>query len=168
MTLRTFRQYAQGFGAVPAQVVFQIDGNTVFSGAVTTLDQPMPSLPSIDYTIDNVAWTWQDDAEFAGTKSITVSVSDSPLILAMTLADNPYSNVESYGAFYSVDIGNVSYADPFTDETINGVSQSGPYNPELPGQWWWRIPAGSTFTATMHVMAPPEPTVEPEPETPVE
>jgi len=159
MTLRTFRQYAQGFGAIPAQVVFQIDGNTVFSGSVVTLDQPMPALPNSEYSIDNIAWTWQDDAEFSGTRSITVSVSDSPLILATTLANDPYSNVESYGAFYIAEIDNVSYADPFTDETIDGVVVPGPYNPALTGQWWWRIPAGSTFSATMHVigLAPPAP-----------
>ena len=163
MTLRTFQQHALGFGIIPAQVIFQINGNTVFSGAVTTLDQPRPSLPNPEYSVDNVAWTWQDDAEFSGTKSITVSVSDSPLLLANTLADNPYSNVVNYSAFYTVEIGNVSYADPFTNETIDGIAQSGPYNPELSGQWWWHIPAGSTFSATMHVTGltptePPEPT----------
>jgi hypothetical protein len=162
MILRTFQQLAQAYGAVPAQVVVQIDGNTVFSGSIATVDQPMPTLPNQETIIDNVAWTWQDDVAFAGSKSITVSVSNSPLILATTLADNPYNDVTQFEAFYSVDVGNVSYADPFTDETINGVPQSGPYNPDLPGQWWWHIPAGSTFAATMHVQAalPPEPTPE--------
>jgi len=155
MTLRTFQQYAVGFGSTPAQVVCQIDGNTVFSGSVTTLDQPMPSLPDSEYKIDNVAWSWQDDVEFSGTKSFTVSVSNSPLMLALTVADNPYSNVQSFGQFYSIEIGNVSYSDPFTNEAINGVPQSGPYDPNLAGQWWWIIPAGSTFSATMHVNAPP-------------
>jgi hypothetical protein len=159
MTNRTFQQYAQGYGSIPCQVVCQINGNTVFSGSVTTVDHPLPTLPDLAVTIDNVAWTWQEDVEFTGSKSITVSVSGSPLVLATTLADNPYSNVQSFGGFYSIEVGNVVYSDPLTDETIDGVPQSGPYNPDLPGQWWWMIPAGSTFAAIMHVTAPtpPEP-----------
>jgi hypothetical protein len=151
MILRTFKQLAQGFGDVPAQVVVQIDGNTVFSGAVTTLDQPMPSLPNSEYTLDNVAWTWQNDAEFSGSQSITVSVSDSPLILATTMANDPYNNVEGYGGFYLHEVGNVSYADPFTDVTIDGVAQPVVNDPDWAGQIWWAIPAGSIFAATMHV-----------------
>ena len=160
MTIRNFRQYAIGLGSTPAQVVFQIDGNTVFSGSVTTLDQPMPSMPDPAFTVDNLAWTWQDDVEFAGTKSISISVSNSSLLLAGTSADNPYANVETYGAYYTVEIDGVSYADPLTNEAIDGVSQTGPYDPDLPGEWWWYIPAGSTFTATMHVNAPLPPTAE--------
>ena len=162
MTLRTFKQNALGFGSIPAQVVCQIDGQTVFSGSVTTLDQPMPSLPNSEFMIDNVAWTWQDDVEFSGMKSITVSVSGSPLILATTLADNPYSNVESYDAFYTSEIGNVLYTDPMTNETIDGIAQSNYPSPDLPGQWWWRIPAGSIFSATMHVTPPTPPGPSPE------
>ena len=157
MTDRTFKQHAMGFGEVPSQVVFQLDGNTVFSGAVTTVDEEFPSLPDLDYRIDNIAWTWTDDVEFSGTKSISIAVTGSPLMLADTLANNPLGNAELFVSFYSVEIDGVTYEDPLTDEEIDGVPQSGPPDPTLPGQWWWTIPAGSTFTATMHVNAPAAP-----------
>lgn len=165
MILRTFRQYAIGYGATPAQVVCQLAGNTVYSGEVLTLNQPVPSLPNLEYQIDNIAWSWQDDVEFAGTKDLIITVSNSLLLLGLTLANNPAANVETWGAFYSVEVDGIYYADPFTNEAINGVAQGGPYNPDFTGQWWWRIPAGSTFTATMHVQEPPEPE-PPEPEPP--
>lgn len=155
MTDRTFQQHALAFGATPTQVVYQINGNTVFNGPVTTVDQPMPVLPNTEYSIDNIAWTWTNDATFSGTQSISIAVTGSALMLAQTAANNPLGNAEVFGSFYSVEVDGVKYTDPFTEETIDGTALSGPYDPALPSQWWWRIPSGSTFTATMHVEAPP-------------
>ena len=152
MTSRTFQQHAQGYGPNPAQVTVQIDGNTVFAGTVSTLDQPMPMMPNSDLVLDHEAWSWQDDSTFSGTKSISIGVTGSSLLLGTTLA-NSVGNAELYTAFYSVDIDGVSYPDPFSDVTIDGIPQSGQYNPDLPGQWWWTIPAGSNFNAIMHVTA---------------
>lgn len=151
MTIRTFRQHAQGFGTVPAQVVYQIDGTTIFSGSVATVDQPVPTMPNLQSPIDNVAWSWQNDVGFSGTKSISVSVSNSPILLADTQANNPYVDVNTYAPFYNVEIDGVTYSDPFTDAAINGVPQTMPYLKDLAGQWWWLVPAGSTFTATLNV-----------------
>lgn len=162
MTSRTFQQHALAFGSTPCQVVCQIAGNTVYSGTVTTLDEPKPSLPDQTYTIDNVAWSWQGNADFAGTQSMAITVTGSDLLMAATLANNPYGNANLHSTFYSIDVDGVTYTDPLTEEAIDGVPQSGPYNPSLQGQWWWWIPAGSTFTATLHVDAPPPP--EPSPE----
>jgi hypothetical protein len=154
MTDRTFNQYALGFGSGQAEVVCQIDGNTVFSGTVTTVDQPMPSLPNFSYVIDNVAWSWTAPADFSGTQQLVITVSNSDLLLGQTLANNPAGNADIFSIFYKVEVDGVVYADPFTNETINGVAQAGPYDPAIVGQWWWIIPAGSTFAATMHVSAP--------------
>lgn len=162
MTDRTFQQYAQGYGSTPAQVTFQIDGNTVFSGSITTVDQPWPSLPDPDFIAPAMAWTWQDQADFEGTKQISIAVTGSPVLLGQTFANNPLGNVafiDQFNSFYSQEIDGVTYFDPFTDEAIDGVALSGPFQASTPGQWWWTIPAGSTFTATMHVNAalPPTP-----------
>jgi hypothetical protein len=156
MTDRTFQQWAQGYGSTPCQVICQIDGNTVFSGTVTTLDQPFPSLPDPEYIGPPAAWSWQDSADFTGTKQLTISVTGSDLLLAQTFANNPYGNVanlDQFKSFYQQEIDGVVYYDPFTDETIDGVVQPGPFVPETTGQWWWRIPAGSTFAATLHIVA---------------
>lgn len=155
MTDRTFQQRAQAYGSSPCQVVCQIDGNTVFSGSVTTLDQPFPSLPDPDFTTVP-AWSWQDSPDFTGTRQFTVSVTGSTLLLAQTFANDPYGNVanlDQFGSFYSKEVDGVVYNDPFTNETIDGVLQSGPYVPDKTGQWWWQIPAGSTFAATLNIKA---------------
>lgn len=148
MTDRTFRQHATAFGATPTQVVCQISGNTVYSGSVTTLDEPLPSLPNFACSIDTVAWSWQANAEFSGSQEISITVTGSPLLLADTLANNPFGDAANFIPFYSTE---QSGTDPLTNQAIDGVALTGPNDPSLPGQWWWVIPAGSTFTATMHV-----------------
>lgn len=162
MTDRIFRQHALGFGSTPAQVTCQIEGNTIYSGAVTALNQPKPALPDPTYKIDNIAWTWQGDADFTGTQNMIITVSGADLLLGDTLANNPYGiDTNDFGSFYFTTVDGVIYADPFTNEKIDNVSQSGPYDPNLRGQWWWWIPAGSTFSATLNIEAavapPPEP-----------
>jgi hypothetical protein len=117
------------------------------------MDEPFPTLPNTEFVIDNTAWSWTNAAEFTGTQEITISVSGSDLLLANTLANNPAGNLEIFGAFYTTEVEGIVSTDPFTNEAIDGVPQSGPYDATIPGQWWWTIPAGSTFTATMHVNA---------------
>lgn len=158
MTDRIFQQYAQGYGSTPCQVVCQIDGTTVFSGEVATFDQPLPSLPNVEMTVNTVAWTWQAPADFTGSKQISIAVTGSDLLLAQTFANDPDgADANVFSPFFSTVIDGVEYLDPFTDEAINGVTQSGPYRQETPGQWWWHIPAGSTFTAALNILPPPPP-----------
>lgn len=161
MTDRSFQQFAQGYGSEPAQITFQIDGNTVFSGSITTFNQPWPTLPDPDFTEPALGWTWQDSANVSGTKQISIAVSGSPVLLAQTLANNPFgnaANLDQFSSFYSQEIDGITYDDPFSDEAIDGVELSGPFQTNLAGQWWWQIPPGSTFTATMHINAAQAPT----------
>jgi hypothetical protein len=163
MLQRTFHQYARGFGSEPALVTVTIGGNVVFNGPVVTVDELLPVLPDPTYVIDDIAWTWQEDANFSGTKDLTITVSGSYLVLAQTLANNPYqgaipSNPE-YTAFWSIEIDGVTYSDPLTDEAIDDIPQSGPYRPDERGQWWWAIPPDSTFTAVIHINPPVKPYV---------
>lgn len=163
MTDRIFQQYAQGFGSSPCQVICQIDGNTVFDGAVTTTNQPISdlvsNLPNLDYTLNNVAWTWTGNVEFSGTQSLSISVTGSPLLLGPTLANNPYdvANIAVFHNFYVANIAGTGYADPLSNVAIGGVLQTPPNNPSENGQRWWTIPAGSTFTASMNVDTPAPP-----------
>lgn len=163
MVQRTFRQYARGFGTEPASATVIIGGNTVFDGPVQTVDELLPVLPNHEYALDNIAWTWQQDADFSGTKQLTIAVSGAYLLLGQTLANNPYNSAANpnsgYGAFWNIEIDGVEYSDPLTDEAIDGIPQSGPYRPDEAGQWWWVIPPGCTFTATMHVNPPARPYV---------
>lgn len=162
MAIRNFQQRAIAFGPTPATVTVTLDGDTVYEGAVLTLDQPIPPLSDPEYLVDNVAWSWQQPGDFEGTRQLSISVSGaSTLLLAQTQADNPWlANTGSdnqFRFFWSVKVDGTWYVDPLTEETIDGVAQSSPYRPEEPGQWWWQIPGGSVFTAVLHVAQPTRP-----------
>jgi hypothetical protein len=160
MTLRTFRQYALGFGSNTAQVVCQIDGNTIFSGPVTTLYQPRPSLPDPGQAIDNIAWSWQGDADFTGSQNMSLTVTGSELVLGTTSANNPYADAAVFDWVFQKEVDGTFYYEPFSNVSIDGVPVSKPNQADLTGQWWWAIPAGSTFSATLNIMAavvPPPP-----------
>jgi hypothetical protein len=154
MTIRNFKQYGQAYGSTPASVTATVNGTVVFSGSVSTLDIPVPSLPA-NVAVSEI-FTWTNPLDFTGTQSFSVAVAGSPLLLDFTTADHcAANNAAEFGMIYHNEIGGVSVPDPFTDVTINGVAmQRGPDNSTLSGQWQWLIPAGSTFTAVMHINSP--------------
>jgi len=163
MTTRTFKQFGQGYGATPATVTAIIGGTTVFSGNVPTVDSPMPSLPDLEVTGTEL-YSWTNTVDFAGTQSFSLSVQNSTVLLMYSFADYYVANNSAeFGPCYSYALGNILICDPFTDVAIDGISlQRGTDENQLSGQWYWTIPAGSTFTATLNVSAG----VEPSPPTP--
>ena len=158
MTTRTFKQFGQAYGATPAVITATIGGTVVFSGEVATVDAPWPSLPNVEITGTEL-YTWTNTVEFAGTQSFSLSVANSPLLLADTLADYIANNSAQFGSFYSYQDSGTTISDPFSNVAIDGViMQKSPEYSELLGQWYWQIPAGSTFTATLNISAGNVPT----------
>lgn len=172
MTTRTFKQKGQAYGSTTASIVASINGVTVYSGTVNTVNEPMPSLPDTENSYGVDLFSWQEDAAFAGTQTISIAVTGSDLLLTDSIANyvavlNPDYNpsdpaskewisggADVYGSFYNItEDGTNYYSDPFTNEAIDGNSQEHVPDPDLPGQWYWRIPAGSTFTATVNIQA---------------
>lgn len=83
MTTRTVNITGYGFGASPAQITVTVDGVTVFNGAVTTADQPVPSMPNPSIENDPVVLASFDvDVAYAGTKAVTCSVTNGTLVFA--------------------------------------------------------------------------------------
>lgn len=163
MTVRTFKQFAQGYGATPTSITVKLDGQEIFSGEIATENAPLPSLPDSSVQILNEIFTWEKDTTFTGTMALEISVQGSPLLLADSLAnyhiDLP-EYADKYLGYYSEVIDGVTYTDSFTNEQIDGISVSRSENPALSGQWWWTIMPGSTFTATVNILASlPPPTV---------
>lgn len=160
MTTRNFKQCGWAYGSIPASITATIDGTMVFSGPVSTLDQPLPILPdSLANVSPPTLFTWTNTVAFAGTQSFSIAVTGSPLLLAFTAADHCINNnVALFSSCYSYDDGGVTVVDPLTNVAIDGVAQQrGPDNSQLSGQWQWLIPPGSTFTATLNVLAGVEP-----------
>ncbi len=162
---RTFTQKGQAYGAVPCNITAKIDGVVVFSGTVPTADTPPPPLPDSELDLGVPLFSWTKPVDFAGTCELEIAVSGSQLIITDTAADYVDPRDSSVtGAFYKIEIDGVVYGDPFTNEKIDGVAQVGPYDPELPGQWYWIVNPGSTFTTTVNIFAGVE--TQPEPTTP--
>jgi hypothetical protein len=155
MTTRTFRQLGQGYGSTTCQISATVGGVVVHTGAVTTVDQPLPALPDTSLVINNILYTFTRDAHFAGTIPMSITVSGSPLLLAQTQANFflPVANQSDvWSSPHVVDLGeNEVNSDPLTDVTIDGVVQPHQFEVDYKGQWVWIIPAGSTFSATINV-----------------
>lgn len=159
MTTRTFKQMGQAYGSTPCAITATINGVIVFSGEIPTLDIPFPILPNTAIsTVD--LFTWNNTVDFSGTQSFSISVANAPLLLTNTQADCVLANnTTAFSSFYSYDNNGVTVVDPFTNVAIDGVvMQKSPDYSTMTGQWYWSIPAGSTFSATLNVSAGVEPT----------
>ena len=155
---RIFRQLGHGYGAVPVSIVTQIDGNTVFDGAVPTTDVPVPGAYP-DQQLGLPCFDWVEPVlNFVGTKSLSISVTNGVFQIGQTLAQNNVGNTDQYGPVYLANIGNVVFSDPLSQVSINGAAQTRPDDPALEGQWGWTLQAGDTLTATLNINVPYWPT----------
>ncbi len=166
MTTRTFIQEAAAYGATAVTVTASINGAQVFSGNVEPVGSAIPS----DQTAVPFAnlFTWTNTVDFAGTSFMTITVENGDLLLGDSFANyaagnsqiNPaQGNVDSYLGFYDFTIDGNTISDPLSDVFIDSIGQSTDRSTGLYGQWYWTIPAGSTFSATVNIEAGSEPTV---------
>ena len=141
-----------------------MDGSTIYSGPVTTLDEPVPPLPDPNVQVINEMFTFTKDSSFSGSLPMTITVTNSPLLICQTVANFPVDTPDQanvWSTIYETSIGNVVYSDPFTNESIDGVPQSRDPDYDLQGQWWWLIPDGSTFSCDINIQASKAPAPTP-------
>lgn len=174
MTTRTFKQLGQAFGPDPVTVIAKIDGVVVFNGTVTALDEPFPVFPDSNTLFNGELFTWTEDTAFAGERNLEIAVSGGTVLLTDTMAnfapaglvtDPPsviVSNETSFYSFYVFEENGTNVFDPFTNIEIDGAPKSTSHtvapgqigwHAPMPGQWYWRIPSGSVFTATVNIQA---------------
>jgi hypothetical protein len=92
MTIRTVKIQGLAYGSVPAEITVTANGNTVFSGAVSTLDQPLPTLPDPSLSASTVTLcTFEIDQTFVGQIPMTCEVTQGTVIFAQILAN--YSTI---------------------------------------------------------------------------
>jgi hypothetical protein len=87
MPIRTVQILGQGYGSTPAQITVTANGNTVFSGTVATVDQPLPALPNPEINLSNVLCTFEIDTAFVGEIPMTCAVSAGTVIFAQIYAN---------------------------------------------------------------------------------
>lgn len=171
MTVRTFKQQGAVFAPINSNVnlVAKINGQEVFNGSVSTINEPYPINNWTDDVID--LFTWTDETALSSTTNLLVSLSQDleitvtggTLMLRDTLANfcispsnsNPGTFVSSgpdfFGLIYSERYNDTDtmLTDPLTNVTIDDVPQRARHEDGPMGQWIWKIESGSTFTATV-------------------
>jgi len=160
MSTRTFKQLGRGYLSDQVLITAKINGNIVYSGPVPSSNEPLPQLPATDLLLSDTLFTWENPLEFTGQQQLEVSVTEGVLILTNTFANYSDSRdlVGTFRNFYSYQGDGMIIVDPLENEKIDGVAQiENRAIGNLNGQWWWSIPAGSTFTATINVGPPAQP-----------
>lgn len=146
---RIFQQLGQAYGSSDVSVTVQLDGNTVFSGSVPAVDQPVSSpTPGADLTSEVFRWT--DANEGTGNRTISITATGGTLRLGKTLAQIDSAQPDVFDFCHAI-LTEGENADPLRDVTIDGVSKPRLDDPSLTGQWWWDIESGSTLAATLNV-----------------
>lgn len=87
MANRTVQLLGQGYGATPAEITVTSNGNTVFSGTVSTVDQPLPVLPNLEIILENILCTFEIDQAFTGQIPMTCTVSAGSVVFSEIFAN---------------------------------------------------------------------------------
>jgi hypothetical protein len=175
MTTRTVKMFGLAYGPTPAEITVTLDGVSVYTGTVTTADEPVPSLPNIELVDTTVEFcNFEIPMEFSGAKPMTCTVNSGTVIFADILANYVVADntdpVAGSGPdqFFGIDGAGNARSSVF----IDGVEQ--PMNhEEFGGSWWFKVSEGSTLSYNLDIQAgtpniyvPPEPPPTPPTEEP--
>jgi len=88
MATKTIKFYGMGFGATPAQITATANGNAVFSGPVTTLDEPVWT-SNFSEKIESQAelFSFEIDTSFSGNIPMTCGVTTGTVIFGQMFAN---------------------------------------------------------------------------------
>jgi hypothetical protein len=167
MTVRTFKQYGQGFGVEPVGIIAKINGTVVFEGTVEAINEPVSSLFGENKEFNNVLFSWENTVDFSGTSDLEIVVTGpGAIVLSKTVANyvsdiDIYPGPDSFSGFYHFTENDIKIFDPLSDPKIDGGDVSRPReldsNAPLTGQWHYAVMSDSTFTATVNIFAGVEP-----------
>jgi hypothetical protein len=161
---RTFQFYGLGYGNTPVSVTARINSTEIFSGEITTIDQPIDPWPyppnaEVDTT---VLFSLTDSAllntDFAGSLPMTVIVTGGDGAMFGLIDSNYYTgNVEvdpnagtvnNYSGCYSgMPANSNGTMDPRSSVAIDGTLQQ--VNPQ--GCNIWLVSSGSTMTYNWNI-----------------
>lgn len=147
---RTFQFYGLAYGSSPVSIVASINSTQVFSGPVTTVDQPWTgwSPPPAEsqvvlFTIDNSTAL---NTDFSGSLPMTVSVTGGSGLFFGQINSNyntgstPAGMPDGWNQCYQGTPSNSENSqDPRSSVSINGVGQT-PVRPPN-GTWCWAVPS---------------------------
>jgi hypothetical protein len=163
---RTFKFYGLGYGNSPVTMTARINSTEIFSGTITTIDQPIDPwpYPTPEAVGTNLLFTLPDSAllntDFAGSLPMTVTTSGGYGAMVGLIESNYYGgNVESDPGAGTVDHFEICYdgeptnsngtIDPRSSVAIDGVLQPVALDPQ--GCCIWRLLNGSTMTYNWNI-----------------
>jgi len=163
MTTRTIKQFGSGYGPNPVSIKATLNGVVVHDGPVPTKAGPPPVPAKDPDDLGSELFSWEKDVTYFGEETLEITVTtNGPFMLTSTLGNYPSwsasANIadpaNSWQTVYVSNVGTpggMTIGDPLKDEKINGVPQTPVHDAENPGQWWWIIKDGETFTANVMV-----------------
>jgi hypothetical protein len=171
MTNRTLQFLGLAYGSSNVTITATIDNVTVFNNTVSTLNQeldnpqtitkPMPVLFSVENSD-------QFPVEFAGSKTMNITVTGGDCILLDDVLCNYQAHSTNVGNIYTFFTGTATdfvpcyNGNPINSEqtgdvrssvSIDGVVQVPDICPKSQGTWTWIVQAGNTITYNLNVTA---------------
>lgn len=156
MTARTVKILGLAYGSSPAEIAVTLEGNTVYSGTVSTLDTPVPSLPNLDLTESTVEFcNFEIPMEFSGTKPMSCMVLNGTVIFAQIDANYcAIANTDPViGTGPDIYLAPNGINEPRSNVAVNGVARPLVDDAELPGTRWITVSTGSTLTYDLIIQA---------------
>jgi hypothetical protein len=162
---RTFQFYGIGYGNTPVTVTARVNSTEIFSGEITTINQPINPVPypTPEIADTNVLFSLADSAllntDFAGSLPMTVVVTGGEGVLFGQIKSNYWvgntavgaGTVNSFSQCYNgIPTNSEGTPDPRSSVFIDGVQQVPPLDPSV-GCWVWLIPTGSTLTYNWNI-----------------
>jgi hypothetical protein len=163
---RTFQFYGIGFGNTPVTVTARVNSTEIFSGEITTIDQPIDPWPYPQPAEVNttVLFSLSDSAllntDFAGSLPSTVTVTggygamvgwiNCNYYQGNTQTDPAAGTVGNFGpAYHGRPVNSNETIDPRSSVALDGVTQPVALDPQ--GCNTWLIPTGSTMTYNWNI-----------------
>jgi len=92
MTNRTVQIQGYGYNSTPAEITVTLDGNTIFNGAIPTLNEPVPSFDTL-FPVVTIC-SFEIPVDFSGNIPMTCTVNSGEVVFAeilgnYTLMSNP-------------------------------------------------------------------------------
>jgi hypothetical protein len=156
MTTRTTKIFGQGFGSTPAEIAVTLNGSTIYTGEVPTLDQAVPGLPNLDL-VNSVAelCSFEIGMDVSGILPMTCTVLSGTVIFAQINANycviantDPVIGTGPDG-FYNID----GIGDARSNVFIDGVEQPINHTEEFDGTWWFTVAEGSVLSYDLDIVA---------------
>jgi hypothetical protein len=102
MANRTVQLLGQGYDTSPADITVTANGNIIFSGTISTVNQPLPSLPNLELSNSTVVLCSFDiDQSFVGQIPMSCQINSGTVIFAQIYANytgivNPIYTAEQF------------------------------------------------------------------------